>query len=314
MNIIEAALRVGQQLKTIDEGKELVETYDSVKQSLSAEYVSTFRKASKGMRHFFSFPYALALLEGNSVREDLPEPFKDEIKIIIGSKEVNRLSMLSEKVGQNLEQMLMEAMNPQTTPKTFGRLNSTIKLQRALQDFRFTLQRSGIIQQLFTFLDPKTRQLPPIVGQFEKHKSTMPHPFSRDIRRTISEMASAEQERRLLTTVYVFSVLLDLVKQMVFESLLNEVIEIPENCIDAIAIRHAGHIRVLSMRLSPAMMGIMSWHGHFAQLRIAGLNETAIVTRKNLRWGQSVSDGFRLRVQGYFYPDTDGNILKAVRD
>jgi hypothetical protein len=312
MNILDAAFRIGQNMSTIPEGREWFDLYTVVSQSISSESWDTFLQIPKGFMHYYSFPYAWNVVEENSKREDLPKDLKGQLTELIASQSLKQLCDLSLKLGNNLNLMITSILAPHPIPKNFGQLQASLKLIRSIQDMHFVFQRAGLVRQMFRYLDPRRRAFPDVVDTFQQEKKSFTHPLHRGIRRVIRALGSTEEQLRLLKLVHMSDLLLDLARQMVFESHLGQVVFVPNENIVRCSVRDVYGIHVIFLGLNELMLPLMQWHGHFITLRFAGASGTAIITRCQMRFGQVVSGGFKMHMMGYLYPNSDEELINRI--
>jgi len=309
MNILDAAYRIGQQMKTLPIGREWVELYKQLSQTISPEAWNTFLKTPSGFKHYYSFAHAMDVIEENSTRDDLPEFLKDQLQELIASQPLKRLSELSVTLGDNLLSMINNSLTPSPIPRDFGELRASPKLSRTIQDLHRAFQRSGILKSMLRYIDPETKELPSIYNTFNQEKSLIPHQLSPEIRKLVRNLGTNQEQQKLLTVMYISDLILEITGQMVFESHLGGVVDIPSDSIIRSVVKDVDGICPVYLRLDESMMSQLNRAGQFIIVWLGGATQIVILTRSKMQFGQKTPGGFKMTVNGYIYPKSDVNLL-----
>jgi len=312
MSILDSAYQIGEQMKTISIGREWNALYSQLSESISQEAWDTYLKtSSRGLMHYYSFPHARDVIEDNSKRHDLPKILQDQLQELIAAEPLKRLCELSITLGNNLEKMIISSMAPRPLPKDFGQLRASAKLSRSIKDMHRAFQRSGILKSSLRYLDPKTDEFPDIVLAFNKEKNLV-HPMDRRIRKIVRRLGSTEQQQKLLSVMYILDLVLEITRQMVFESHLKRVANIPSESIVRSVVKNVKGIRPVCLSLDARMLSQMNGTGHFMTVQLAGAAKTAIITRRRVQFGQDVPSGFKMTMNGYLYFESDVDLLNQL--
>ena len=312
MSILDSAYQIGEQMKTISIGREWNELYSRLSESISQEAWDTYLKtSSRGLMHYYSFPHAREVIEDNSKRNDLPKILQDQLQELIATEPLKRLCELSITLGNSLEKMIISCMAPRHIPKDFGQLRASAKLSRSIKDMHRAFQRSGILKSSLRYMDPKTNQFPDVVLAFNKEKNLV-HPMDRRIRKIVRKLGSTEQQQKLLSVMYISDLVLEITRQMVFESHLKLVANISSESIVRSAVKNVKGIRPVCLSLDARMLSQMNGTGHFMTVPLAGVKQTAIITRRRVQFGQDVPSGFKMTMNGYLYFESDVDLLNQL--
>lgn len=314
MNILDSAYRIGQQMKTISIGREWIELYTLLSESISPEAWDTFLNTPRGFLHYYSFAYAWDVIEKNSTRNDLPQFFQEQLQELKASQALKRLCELSVTLGDNLDRMITSAMDPCSLPKDFGQLLASPKLSRSIKDIHVAFQRSGILKRTLKYLNPKTKELPSILNTFHQEKNSYSNPMSSELRKVVRNLGSTEERQRMLTVLYISDLLFDITRQMVFESHLKRVVNIPSQSIVRAFVKNVKGIHPVYLSLDATMLTHMKMPGYFMTVQLAGTTYTAIITNRQVRFGQDVPGGFKMTMKGYLYPESDVELLDQLID
>lgn len=309
MNVLDAASRIGQQMKTIPLGREWIELYTAVASTVSPEAWDTLLKIPIGYLHYYSFPYAMDIINNNEAREDIPNFLRDTLVELKQSAALQRLCELSVALGKNLNEMVQSTLTPNTIPKDFGQLTASPKLSRSIQDLHTVIQRSRMLHSLFRYLDPTTKQFPTIVDRFYERQRTLRHPLNRQIRSMINDLAQNEEQRTLLSLIYKTDLLLELVKQLVFEAHANRVVEIPIEAVLRVSVRDCGGIQPILVRLDPSQIGFLNSHSSFAKITVNGSRRTILIRGLQIKFRTRDATQFKMHLTGYLYPESDVNVF-----
>jgi len=314
MNILDSAYRIGQLMKTISIGSEWIELYSQLSESISPEAWDTFLKTPRASIHYYSFPHALEVIENNSTRTDIPEILQGQLQELKASPSLKRLSELSVTLGNNLEEMISSALAPRPIPKNFGLLQASPKLSRSIQDIHLAFQRSGILKSILRYIDPKTNEFPSIVNTFNQQKKSLSNHMNPKIRKLVRNLGAIEGQQKLLTVMSMSELILEITKQMVFESHLKRVVNIPSESIVRSVVKNVSGIRPVYLNLDVTMLSQINGNGHFMTVWLAGATQTAIMTRRRIQFGQKASNGFKMTMNGYLYPESDVSLLDQLID
>ncbi|MGG0934507.1 hypothetical protein ABHN11_00030 [Brevibacillus centrosporus] len=314
MNILDVAYRIGQQMKTIPIGREWIELYTQLTESISPESWETFLKTSRGLLNYYSFAHASEVIEENSLRNDLPQYLQEQLKELKASQQLKRLCELSIILGDNLNEMLTSAMAPRAIPKDFGKLQASPKLSRSIKDIHMAFQRSGILKSTLRYLDPKTNEFPSILNTFYEVKNSHATQMSSGIRKVVRNLGSTVELQRMLTVMYISDLLFDITKQMVFESHLKRIVNIPSESIVRAIVKNVKGIRPVYLSLDATMLTMMKETSRFMVVQLAGTAYTVIITSRQLRIGRDVPDGFKMTIKGFLYPQSDVELLDQLID
>lgn len=313
MNMLDSAYRIGEQMKSISIGREWNELYAQLSESISPEAWDTFLKtSSRGFMHYYSFPHARNVIEDNGKRHDLPKILKDQLQELIASGPLKRLCELSVTIGNNLGELIISAMAPRPIPKDFGQLRASAKLSRSIQDMHRVFQRTGILKSSLRYLDPKTNEFPNVVLAFDQEKNLFSHPMDRRIRKVVRKLGSTEQLHKLLSVMYISDLILEITRQMVFESHLKLVTDIPSESIVRSVVKNVKGIRPVCLSLDMSMLSLINGTGHFMTVRLAGAVQMAIITKRRVQFGQDVPSGFKMTMNGYLYLGSDVDLLNQL--
>lgn len=311
MNILDAAYRIGQQMKTLPIGREWLELYKQLSQTISPEAWDTFLKipTSSNFTHYYAFANSMIMMEENNSRNDLPEVLQFYLKELIASQSLKHFTELSLILGRNLEEVMMKTLSPHPIPRDFGELRASPKLSRTIQDLHRTFQRAGVFKSMLRYIDPKTNELPSIYNMFIQEKSAISNEFSPKIRKLMRNIGVNHEQRKLLTVMYMSDWILEITKQMVFESHLERVTNIPSDSIVKSVVKDVNGICPIYLRMDSTMLGLMNNPGKFVTVWLAGTSQTIIVTRRKVQFGQNVTSGFKMTMNGYMYPESDVNMF-----
>lgn len=309
MNILDSAYRIGQQMKTISIGREWTELYSELSETISPEAWDTFLKIPKELLHYYSFAHALDVIKENSERDDIPF-LKDQLLELKASKQLKLLSELSITLGNNLNEMLKSSIAPTPVPKDFGQLQATPKLSRSIQDIHRAFQRSGILKSSLRFMDSKTNEFPNILQEFNHEKSGFPHVMDSRIRKLVCRLGATEEQKKLLNIMYLSDLIFEFTLQMVFEAHLNRVVHIDADSIIRSQVKDVKGIRPVYLNLNESMLSkVINEKGHFITVWLDGALQTAIITKRVVRYGKNLPRGFKVVINGYLYPESDVNLF-----
>lgn len=312
MNILDAAYRIGQQMKTIPIGREWLELYKQLSQSISPEAWDTFIKmpTSKGFIHYYSFVNNMNIIEGNSTNDDLPEVLQLHLKELKASQTLKQFTELSLTLGRNLEDVIMKSLLPNTIPRDFGELRASPKLSRTIQDLHRAIQRSGVFKSMLRNKDLLTNSIPNIYNTFIQEKSAISNEFSPRIRRLIRNIGVNHDQQQFLTEMYMLEWIIEITRQMVFESHLERVANIPSDSIVKSVVKDVNGICPIYLKVDATMLSLINSPGIFMTVWLTGTSYTALLTRRKLNFGKNVTSGFKMTMNGYLYPESDMNLFK----
>lgn len=304
MNIVEASYRVGLALKKSREGKELLSLYKEAQNSVPSQIWRDFEKVGqkKWGKHFFTYLNGLAIFEANREQDNLPSLLKEEIEKVLSSNKIKIFSNRCEKFGIALEEVAKSVFSP-TILKTFANIDTPPKLVRALQDLGIFCQRTGLFK--FFLQNYKSREFMEKMNEYgEKREDLNSIPYSHKIRKLIRDIAN---EKTTVESIYVmeaFSTVLDTLKQVIFESYLDLILNLNSEDIKIFRERKRNKLALFSIELNEHMLDIMNWNGSIISFNQNNKTCFALVNRRKLSWMNQDST-LKIRMSGIMYPNDD---------
>ncbi|KIL39297.1 hypothetical protein SD70_21115 [Gordoniibacillus kamchatkensis] len=307
MNLSEASYRLGQILRRIKEGQELYQLHENLKSRLSHESWDCLNKMRTIMLHYYAFPASLSIIVGNSNRDDLPLPLKNQIDEINKSDETKAFCSLCESFGRSMENFVKELFVPNKIPKSFADFSTPPQLRRAIQDLHVVVSRTGIFKEIIKYMNPSNMELPPLINEFESKIEKQSHHFSKSRRRLLIGLANDEEEMKMLVAFHSFKTSMDLIKQIIFESHLGLMLFLDDGQIQSVKVKKRKRAIHFTARLNHSMLDIMNWYGSIVKFRRGIHDEFGLITKRNIRWNRS--EDIKIKIEGYLYPLYDRDIL-----
>jgi len=268
MNIVEASYKVGLGLKESKEGRELLSLYKNAKESVPGQTWRNFEKVGqqKWGKHYLSYPYGLEIFQANKKRNNLPPPLKEDIEKVLSSSCITLLCNECKIIGKNLEEVVKGIFRP-ILPQEFNGIETSPKLIRALQDLSLSCQKTGLLKLFFQNF--RSKHVQEKMKEFENKKNQINStPFNHQIRKMIRTIASQEVPIELIYKMEAFSVILDIIKQVIYESHFDLILNLNKENIIVLRERERNKLDVFSMRLSDHMLDVINWNGSIIKFDI----------------------------------------------
>lgn len=304
MNIVEASYRVGLALKKSREGKELLFLYKEAMESVSSQAWSDFEKVGwrKWGNHFFTYPMSQSIFEENRVNDKLPLPLKEDIEKVISSDKIKIFSNSCEKFGIALEDVAKSIFAP-TISKTFANIDTPPKLVRALQDLGICCHRTGFLK--FFLQNYKSREFQEKMSELEEKKKHLKStPFSHQIRKLVRDIAKNKQTVEKIYITEAFSGVLDVIKQLIFETYFDLVLDLNKDDIKIFRKRGINKLELFSIRLNEHRADVMNWNGSIIRLNESGETNFALVKKRKLSF-MGPNSSLKICICGIIYPHDD---------
>lgn len=304
MNIVKASYKVGLEFKKTREGKELLLLYKEAQESVSLNTWKDFEKVGQKRwgKHYFSYPYGLAIFQANRAQEDLPLPLKEDIEKVLRSDKVKLFCNKCEKLGMTLEEVAKGIFAP-TIPRTITGIDTPPKLVRALQDLSISCQKTGLFK--FLVQNFKSKDFQEKMNEFDtKKKDLNSTPFSHQIRKLARDIVDERISVESIYKMEAFSVVLDILKQVIFESHLDLILDLNNDDIKIFKKRERDKLAIFSIHLNEHMLNIMNWNGSIMKFNLDNRTQFALVKSRQLSWNKQDSP-MKIAIRGIIYPYDD---------
>ncbi len=303
MNIANTSYKVGLELRKSKEGKELLLLYKEAQESLPLQTWKDFEKVGqkKWGKHYFSYPYGLAIFEANQ-EQDLPLSLREDIEKVLHSDAIKLFCNRCEKLGMALEEVAKGIFTP-TIPRKFAGIDTPPKLVRALQDLSIACQKTGLLK--FFARNYKSKDFQEKMEEFDtKRINLCSTPFSHQIRKLARGMANDKISIESIYKMEAFAAILDVLKQVIFESHLDLIYDLKNDDIKIFKKREINKLAIFSIQLNEYMFDIMNWNGSIIMFDIENRTHFGLVKRKQLSWENQESP-LKIGIKGMIYPYDD---------
>lgn len=303
MNIAEASYRVGQALKKIDEGKEMLDLLKVIQDKTSPEAWHNFFKlvitnARNGLGHYYGIANAYYLLEANK-EDQMSVVIKKEIEEILSIPEYKKLVELGIYFGNAIEELNKEIITP-ATPKNFAGTVAKPKLKRKIQDLHVSVQRTSIVKYIFTNLATNQKSMD-IFSKYDLKRSS--YPFTKENRILIQRLSKNNEELNLLYSSELFSTVIDYMKRLIFETHLGIIIELDESDITSKEVKTIDKFDVIRIKCTnPLLLN----EGFTFKIVEPGVERFGLFTNKRFSFSQ---ENWNCKLSGYIYPQDDKGLF-----
>lgn len=228
MNLAEAAVRLGNELKNIEDGKEILEVYRDLKENTSSGSWNMFSKSllRAGLNNYLCFNFAYDLIQDNKNNAQLPDYMRRDIDSILSEPNFNRLYDLSKVMKKGLDTLVKEILM-NNLPASFNGVKIKPKTKRAIQDFSIMYQRTGIIKSFIKIASPLKSTFKKVSEEYEREKDAFP--FSSTNLKLISELEKKGESKSLLYYLESFNSFNLFINQLIFEAHMEIITSIRNN-------------------------------------------------------------------------------------
>lgn len=301
MNVIEASYNLGKTVRKLDEGNKLIELYNSLKENTSKDAWHGLNTLGPVLPNYYRYPIAKSIVESISINGPIPIGLEKEVNELLGSKELEEYCRVSVDLGGVIEKFAISMFSPQPIT-SLGSKKMSYKFIRAVEDLNEACQKTRVFRNLLRYMNPETKELPGIVSIYEAKKTSNYYPFHPLNRKLMRDLASNETDIKLLILIEQFSGLLSVIKQTVYETHLDLILELEDNSIKRMLKRDVNRIIPFIIDVNQVSTDIMSWTGNLFKLEQGTDKEYGIVIKRKLQWN---SVGEKTLLSGYFYPSND---------
>lgn len=302
MNIVESSYKVGLVLKKVKQGKDLLQLYREAQESVPVSVWKNYEKIGrkKWGKHYFIYPYALSVYKENRDKENLPLSLKEEIEMVLNSEKINKFSNACKEFGMVLEEMAEVIFQP-TLYKKFLSIDTPPKLVRSIQDLSISCHRTGLLKQIMKIY--KLNGFEEKIDKYEEKKKDLDLiPFNHDVRMLIRTVADEKISKESLYIMETFSVMLNVIKQVIFESHFDLILNLSNEDISIIKKYERNKLILIAIRLNEHMINIMNWNGSIISFSEGNKIQYALVSKRKLSWKDS---SIKIEVWGMMYPYND---------
>ncbi|QXE18699.1 hypothetical protein [Clostridium sp. 001] len=299
MNVAQECYRTGKMLNKAEEGKKLFEIFKKVDSYVSKEAWDTFNQMRPPMKNYYSFPSALEVIRFNNDNQQLPGALKSQVKEIINCNQIKEFCDLCIQMGNALDDVTNKLFQL-SIPNSFSNINTPPKLKRALTDLYISFQKTGITKTVFSYY--RNINFMETLEEYEKERTKLNSiPFSREHRKLIKKLKCSKCDEKSLYFMEIFISIVEVIKQIIFESHLGLILDINEK--DIIKYKANGKNRIISyiIDLKPEMLNIINWRGSIITFNITGKQQFGLVNKRKLAFGINT----KLNVGGILYPNDD---------
>lgn len=306
MNIAEASYRVGQAIRRIDQGKQLIDLFNKAKDITSQDAWSNFYKllisgGRQGIKHYYSIPNTYYLLEANKENEELLEPLKDEITEILSIEEYKQLCDLGIYFGNAIEELLKDMFKP-LIPKNFAGTVAKPKLKRSIQDLYVAVQRTEIVKYVLQEFNNK-QEFIELISIYESRRNELP--FSKKNRIQIKELSNDNGEQTSLLFFYeAMNSILSFIKQVIFESHLGLITELSH---DDITLKRVKSVNKLDIFKIDTQNPYIFNRGNILKISSPTNIIYGLICKSRISFTQY--NGMNCRLTGYLYPTNDQGLF-----
>jgi hypothetical protein len=305
MNIAEASYRVGQAIRRIDQGKQLVDLFNKAKDITSQDAWSNFYKllisgGRQGIKHYYSIPNTYYLLEANKENEELLEPLKDEITEILSIEEYKQLCDLGIYFGNAIEELLKDMFKP-LIPKNFAGTVAKPKLKRSIQDLYVAFQRTEIVKYLLREYE-KRQDFIDLISTYDSKRKD--YPFSKENRIQIKEIANNVEQTSLLFLNEAINSIFSFMKQIIFESHMGLITELSHDDVRLKRVKSVNKLDIFKIDThNPYILN----QGNILKITSPTNTEYGLIYERRISFTQY--NGMNCRLTGYLYPTDDQGLF-----
>lgn len=264
MDIYKEAYNLGLALRDSDGGKDILDMYNKVHNSISEESFKELHDLGYHLIHYYLFPSSMERLKLNVDNKKIPDFIRDEFYKIINTHEIELFCKECELFGKKLEEASKYFFN-QAIPKKFTDDVKDPEIVRAMINLNTACIRSGLVQKLIHY-NNKVPNFKDIFRDYERERSIIKGiPFDKNVRKLIKKLKNNYDSSILQCCEFFISVLV-LIKEIIFESHLGLISEI--NREDLINSRILGNeqIKFFKLELPNKAIKIFKQNGVLAML------------------------------------------------
>ncbi|MED2981299.1 hypothetical protein P4311_07590 [Bacillus thuringiensis] len=307
MNVAEAAHRVGEALKKTDKGRELTDLINKLVKTVSSEVWDSFHKlyvsgGKRGLIHYYSLTQAYSIIEGHKDNEELPSFLKGHVESILSINDFQQLADLGNYFGKAIDELILNVMGPMV-PKEFAGETAKPKLKRAIQDLHVSFQRTGLLRYMMTNVKDKQEKLSIITSSYNARRE--PFSLTKANRRLIRELSDNRDDRKILLFYEIFGGMLDFIKQLIFETHINEIVCLERDTLIKEKIVHLHGIDLfMNKNYDVSILG----RGHIILIKERNQYRFGLMKERSFSFNRE--RGGIVSIKGYLYPEDDNKIFE----